>query len=291
MNYCSRILSAILIAYKASDVLATFTIAAADSSTGQVGASGSSCVALSLYTAAYHSVPGHGICMTQALPAKNMAWNPYATFTSPVYEVIDDLLAADTDPSAIIDCITDKRVDVEEVQEDATGDIMDGVDVRQYGCVNVLGESAGYTGKDIRKMYYSMMSGKESNQDIQGTYGDIVYTAQGNIVSRTAVSTLSDTFTEDGACDLVERLYNSLAAVFESQELIGDMRCFDKNHAAGSTLFIHVDNADGTEVIHIQNENPDDYVNPWEEFQTEYDEWRSKNPCPSDLKYSAAVPF
>ena len=117
--------------------------------------------------------------------------------------------------------------------------------------------------------------------DLQGTLGDIAYSAQGNIVSNTTVSTLADTFESDGACDLVERLYNSLAAVYESEELIGDVRCFGDNGAAGASVFIHVDNADGTEVISIENGDPSTSVNPWEEFKGEYEAWRLDNPCPT----------
>ena len=44
---------------------ATLTIAAADSATGQIGAAGTSCVAVSLYSAAYQGVPGRGLLVTQ----------------------------------------------------------------------------------------------------------------------------------------------------------------------------------------------------------------------------------
>jgi hypothetical protein len=44
--------------------------------------------------------------------------------------------------------------------------------------------------------------------------------------------------------------------VFESPELIGDIRCFDTNNAAGSSVFIHVDNPDGSEQISIRNQDP-----------------------------------
>jgi hypothetical protein len=285
MKYSSTLLSALILASQSYTTLGTFTIAAADSSTGQVGASGSSCVSGSLYTVAYHSIPNHGLCMTQGSPPANPDWDPDVTEPSPVYGVIDAMLANDTDPSIIIDSITNPEVDDERFMF-----LFSSVNYRQYGCVDLKGRAAGYTGKDLAKLYAIMTMGKENVQeDVQGTIGDIVYSAQGNIVSKTTVSTLQSTFVSDGACDLVERLYNSLAAVFESQELIGDIRCFDDNNAAGSSVFIHVDNADGSEVISIQNRDPNTSVNPWEEFKGEYEAWREDNPCPAAQDVNTAV--
>jgi uncharacterized Ntn-hydrolase superfamily protein len=155
------------------------------------------------------------------------------------------------------------------------------------------GRSAGYTGQDLQKLYAFVTSEENVQEDVQGSIlnGDVVYSAQGNIVSKTTVSTLENTFVEKDACDLVERLYNALAAVFESEELIGDVRCFDDNNASGSSVFIHVENADGEEVISIQNGDPSTSVNPWEDFKGEYEAWRLENPCPTVVvqDVSAAV--
>lgn len=278
MKYSSITLSAIIATLHPHQTSATFTINAADSSTGQIGASGSSCVDFSLYTVAYQSIPGHGVCMTQAMPPSNPDWDPDATEKSPVYEVIDTFLANDTDPTVIIDTITDPELDDVRFLY-----FFKEVNLRQYGCVDLQGRSAGYTGSSLDRLYALTNPFVAANvqEDVQGTLGDIAYSAQGNIVSTTTVSTLADTFVSDGACDLVERLYNSLAAVYESEELIGDVRCFDDNGAAGATVFIHVDNADGTEVISIENGDPSTSVNPWEEFKGEYEAWRLDNPCPT----------
>jgi hypothetical protein len=276
MKY-SSILLPILATFQNNKANATFTIAAADKSTGQIGASGSTCVSIDLYTAAYHSIPNHGLCLTQGFPPSNPGWDPSATELSPVYGAINTLLSNDTDPSVIIDVITD-----EDFDDETELLFLDAVNLRQYGCVNLQEQAAGYTGKNLDKVYAIMTFGKENVQeDVQGTVGDVVYSAQGNIVSKTTISTLTDTFTSDGACDLVERLYNSLAAVFESPELIGDIRCFDTNNAAGSSVFIHVDNPDGSEQISIRNQDPNTSVNPWEEFKAEYEAWRTDNPCPA----------
>lgn len=274
MKCSSILLTSLIYAYQTNNAFATFTIAAADTATGLIGASGSSCVEELLYNVAYHSIQNHGLCMTQGSPPSNPDWDPSATELSPVYGVIDAMLANDTDPSLIIKTITNPELDDEKFM-----DLFDSVNLRQYGCVNLQGLAAGYTGESLEDLYTLLTSQENVQEDKQGTVGDFVYSAQGNIVSPTTVSTLQDAFIADGSCDLVERLYNSLAAVFESEELIGDVRCFDTNEAAGSSVFIHVEN--GSEVISIQNQNPNTTVNPWEEFKDEYEAWRADNPCPT----------
>jgi hypothetical protein len=92
MKY-STILISILATSQNDKADATFTIAATDKSTGQIGASGSSCVSFDLYTVVYHSIPKHGLCLTQAMPPSNPGWDPSATKLSPVYSAIDTLLS------------------------------------------------------------------------------------------------------------------------------------------------------------------------------------------------------
>ena len=105
------------------------------------------------------------------------------------------------------------------------------------------------------------------------------------------MTTLSDTFTLVEACNLVERLFLSLKAVFEAEgDLVGDIRCFDTNGASGSSVFIHVDNADGTEAIHIENSDPDPAENPWPMFKAAYGQWREENPCKTMSGASSSFP-
>ncbi|KAL3804345.1 hypothetical protein HJC23_011273 [Cyclotella cryptica] len=289
MKYSSTFLFTLAAIRTSHDVMATFTIAAADRATGQIGASGSSCVDTSLYNVAYQSVPGHGLCMTQAMPPSNPKWDEGASFMSPVYGMIDSLLSSNTDPQMIIDVITDPSLDSETFMG-----LFDAVNLRQYGCVDLERRAAGYTGKDLDRLYYYLTFGAENVQeDAQGTHGDsIVYSAQGNIVSKTTVSTLSNTFESAEACDLVERLYLSLAAVYEADAgLIGDIRCFNTNNAAGSSVFIHVENSEGSEIIHIENESPSAYIDPWSDFKSAYKQWRSENPCSSVQEFNHAISY
>jgi hypothetical protein len=274
-------ISHLIVAVVASQttVDATLTIAAADSSTGQIGASGTSCVNASLYNAVYQSVPGHGLLMTQALPPET------EPVVSPVYGLAEELLLNNTSPADVITAITDPKVDISSL--DLGTIAFPGANLRQYGIVDLQGRHAGYTGANIEDLYmligYNYTAGESTHhvqQDAQGTYDNIVYSAQGNIVSDATVPTLSNTFETVEACDLAERLFLSLAAVFEADELTGDIRCFDSNGASGSTVFIHVDGEDGSEVIHIDNdENPSLTENPWEGFKAKYEVWRKENPC------------
>lgn len=178
MKY-STILISILATSQNDKADATFTIAATDKSTGQIGARGSSCVSFDLYTVVYHSIPKHGLCLTQAMPPSNPGWDPSATKLSPVYSAIDTLLSNDTDPSVIIDVITNKDFDDGTFETELY--FFDSVNLRQYGCVNLQQQAAGYTGKDLDELYAICMPfGKDSVQeDVQGTVGDVVYSAQG----------------------------------------------------------------------------------------------------------------
>eukprot|EP00956_Cyclotella_meneghiniana_P040819 scaffold206223_cov23-Cyclotella_meneghiniana.AAC.1 len=178
MKYSSITLSAIIATLHPRQTSATFTINAADSSTGQIGASGSSCVNFSLYSVAYQSIPGHGVCMTQAMPPSNPDWDSDATEKSPVYDIIDTSLENDIDPTVIIDTITDPELD-----DGRFLFFFKEVNLRQYGCVDLQGRSAGYTGSSLDRLYAITQPFAPDNvqEDVQGTLGDIAYSAQGNI--------------------------------------------------------------------------------------------------------------
>lgn len=225
--------------------------------------------------------------MTQAFPPNyDITVDPF--YVSPVYSVGKEMLSDDTPPTDIIKFITNPAFDNE------TGSVSVGfpleVTLRQYGCVDLTGRSAGYTGKDLEALYFLPQVGFSFNDvgyqhkqsHTNGTVGsDIVYTAQGNIVTNDTIPILSETFETVDACDLAERLYLSLAAVYEAEGgLEGDVRCFESHNASGSSVFIHVDAADGTEVINIDlTDSLNQNINQWPAFKEKYEEWRSDNPC------------
>ena len=82
-----------LIKERTAVVEATYTIAATDSVTRQIGAAGGTCVeGNSLYEINYHGVPNHGVLLTQALPPSP---------ESPVYDLGEALLLNGTDPASL----------------------------------------------------------------------------------------------------------------------------------------------------------------------------------------------
>ncbi|KAL7479420.1 hypothetical protein ACHAW6_010842 [Cyclotella cf. meneghiniana] len=260
----------------------TLTVAAADAITGEIGAIGTSCTSDSLYASAYQASPGNGLCLTVGAVVP--------TLTSPIYGVIDSLLSTNIDPQAIINSITSLSLDVatETVINGLSVTVYNAVDLRQYACVDLQLRAAGYTGVDIQDYYTQLGFGISTGWpypytpiDIQGLYGsDIVYSAQGDIVSATTVTTLSDTFSTVAACDLAERLYLSLQAVYEDAGgPIGDVRCFDSNGSSGSTIFLHVDDSSGNTIIHIETATPSTTVDPWPQFKADYLSWRASNSC------------
>ncbi|KAL7481337.1 hypothetical protein ACHAW6_007018 [Cyclotella cf. meneghiniana] len=261
---------------------ATLTIAAADSSTGQIGAIGTSCIDVSLYDLAYQASPGNGLCLTVGAVIPSLE--------SPIYGLIDSLLSMNIDPQVILDTITDLSIDVstETVMNGLDVTTYNSVDLRQYACVDLQLRAAGYTGVEIQDYYiqlgYDLSVGWPYNYtqvDIQGVLGSkIVYSAQGDIVSDTTVAILSDTFSSVKACDLAERLYLSLESVYEdSGGLIGDVRCFDTNGASGSSIFLHVDDSAGNTLVHIETSSPSTTVDPWPLFKADYLSWRTSNSC------------
>ncbi|KAL3775170.1 hypothetical protein HJC23_000313 [Cyclotella cryptica] len=270
------------------------TIAAADSGTGEIGAIGTSCSNDSLYDSAYQASPGNGLCLTVGAVVPSL--------TSPVYGVIDSLLATNIDPQSIINSITLLSLDTatETVINGLSVTVYNAVDLRQYACVDLQRRAAGYTGIDIQD-YYTQLGFDSSagwpypytQVDTQGLYGsDIVYSAQGDIVSATTVTTLSNTFSSATACDLAERLYLSLQAIYEDAGgPIGDVRCFDTNGASGSSIFLHVDDSAGNTIVHIETASPSTTVDPWPQFKADYLSWRAANSCaPTSSPSLSSVP-
>ena len=297
-------------------VSATFSIGATDSVTQQVGAAGASCVLSSVYEALYQGVPGHGVLLTQAQSPDN---------GSPVYERGTSLLEQDKDPVDILVNITDPTLDVsitnipvfdEEGQTVVDNVTFQDTTLRQYGVVDLMGRAAGYTGENIKAMYFALGGTEEfygfnyTQKHFSGRANDYTFSAQGNVVTNITVDTLADTFTEiavrnnnsnssnsnnESTCiDLAGMLYETIVAPFEATaladtvyQLAGDVRCFERLQAAAAGIFLHVDAQDGTEVVHIdivQNDiskNGTEEVSPYDAFVKAYAAWREINPCPA----------
>ena len=68
----------------------------------------------------------------------------------------------------------------------------------------------------------------------------------------------------------------------------GDVRCLNKDGTTATGAYLHVDNPDGTEFIHINI--IDSYPNePVEELKFQFANWRKKNPCDTSGATSVAA--
>ena len=206
-----------------SAVEATFSIAASDRATRQIGAAGASCVeGFSVYEPLYHGVPGHGILITQAAPPPS---------GSPVYDIGDALLLNGTDPAVIIKTITDPLVDngtvsLMDYRNETDENTYNDYQLWQYGCVDLMGKAAGYEDPTLKEFYFDVGYVDESGggefmnytqEHMTGTIGTFTYSAQGNIVVDTTVPALVDNFVQGNAfsvsdCDLADRLYRAISA-------------------------------------------------------------------------------
>ena len=196
----------------------------------------------------------------------------------------------DTDHKVIIDTITNPAVDNVTVYTGGnnTGVSYPGPDLRQYGVVNLVGQAAGYSPSTIKDYYKNLNYTEErlglnyTQMNEGGGVESYTYSAQGNIITEDTVPTLAGKFVAaDTACDLAGRLYGSLEAVFDaaSQEggkFMGDVRCVPYPAASA---YIHVDNADGTEFLHIDVIGGAVEESPFIKLKEQYDTWRSNNPC------------
>jgi len=298
-----------LIKERTAVVEATYTIATTNSVTRQIGAAGGTCVkGNSLYEINYHGVPNHGVLLTQALPPSP---------ESPVYDLGEALLLNGTDPAVIIEEITDPLLDKDNVLLVKLLNLFnkflgkatyDYYQLRQYGCVDLMGRAAGYEDPTLKEFYYDtgeideMGGGSLFNytqNHMTGTVDTFAYSAQANICTQNTVSTLVDNFVQGnsigGPCDLADRLYRAISAptlmlreamrTNDTSLMAGDVRCFGNsfggytgpNPQTALTMYLHVDNPDGSELVHIDIVNPPDdpFADPFIAFEQSYKVWRS----------------
>jgi uncharacterized Ntn-hydrolase superfamily protein len=222
---------------------ATYSIAAVDRATGQVGGAGASCIGSQSVRIIYGVVPGVGVVHAQALVNESGRDQAVSLLTDAV------------EPATIIELITAANFDSLAEQ-------------RQYGVVSLDGLAAGFTGED---------NGAFAG-DLQGEDGTFFVSVQGNILTGVdVIDRAAEAFGGNG-CDLADRLMLALEAGAENGE--GDSRCTGRGIPADSG-FIEVDlpgQAPGSylrlEVIGTGNDSPVVLL------REQYDAWRLDNPCP-----------
>jgi uncharacterized Ntn-hydrolase superfamily protein len=222
----------------------TYSIVAADTQSLEVGGAGTSCLTGDDVYVIYGGVPGRGVVHAQAyysLDGRTLG---------------KQLLAAGKTPSQIVAALTDAALDSE-------------VTIRQYGVIDVLGSSAGYTGRDT--MAYA--------SDRQGKAGSFAYSVQGNILTSAKVLEQAATAFEASGCDLAEHLMNALEAGARGGE--GDKRCTARGIPSDSA-FLQVERPDGVAgdylSLRVRSSGSD---SPLPELRALLTSWRAEHPCPA----------
>lgn len=223
--------------------LATYSIAATDSQTQEVGGAITSCVGSLDVGIVYGSLPGVGVIHAQAQLDQRGRAKTRAL----------ELLEEGVEPGEIIAEITRRDFD----QAFAS---------RQYGIVDLSGRAAGFTGEQAQAY----------KNDQQGKVGTFTYSVQGNILTSQAVLDQSAEAFREPACDLAERLMRALEAGAENGE--GDSRCTTGGIPSDSA-FIQVDRPGQSEPylqLSIAGTLPD---NPLPQLREMFDAWRATHPC------------
>jgi len=270
MSNSSLFLLLSLLMQYSSVIEATFTIAAADTNTSQVGGAGSTCIevdGISILEAVYVSVPGKAVLHAQAY-----------VVNTPVKLLAKEMMSNGTLPVDILEAITSPKVDMAVIQINADT-FFPGHSMRQYGLVDVSGNVAGYTGANIESAYEMFGFPPSAQTDEQGKVDNYVFSAQGNVVSEGTVPMLVSTFQQvknsNETCnDLAQRLMDSVAAVHSAG--LGDVRC---ENGVGSIAFLHVDAADGENIVSIDIPYKESIKDPIEALKLAFEEWRESNPC------------
>lgn|GEM_PF-2306364 len=226
-----------------SAALATYSIAATDSQTQEVGGAITSCVGSLDVGIVYGSLPGVGVIHAQAQLDQRGRAKTRAI----------ELLEEGIDPSEIIAEISRRDFD----QAFAS---------RQYGIVDLSGRAAGFTGEQAQAY----------KNDQQSKVGTFTYSVQGNILTSQAVLDQAAEAFQEPACDLAERLMRALEAGADHGE--GDSRCTGAGIPSDSA-FIQVDRPGQSEPylqLSIAGTRPD---NPLPQLREMFDAWRATHPC------------
>jgi uncharacterized Ntn-hydrolase superfamily protein len=236
-------LAIVLLVVMAAPAHATYSIVATDSSTRQVGGAVTSCVGTLSVSIVYGSVPGKGAVHAQAQlggPGKSAAIMQ---------------LGMDVDPAAIIASITATSFDSNAQR-------------RQYGIVDLMGRSAGFTGSQA-------LAFADDRQVQVGTY---TYSVQGNILTSAAVLDQTAAAFPNG-CDLADRLMLAIEAGAQNGE--GDSRCTPSGIPSDSA-FIEVDREGEAAGSYLRLDVTDTAPqNPLVLLRAQYDAWRATHPCPA----------
>lgn len=248
---------------------ATWSIAATDTATMQVGGAGASCVpGGSIEKALYRPVPGKAVLVTQAYALSE----DHVAVTTAL-----SLLRTDSSPSDVLDFMNGldhgSTVSGDPAYPDYT--------FRQNAIADLDGEAAAHTGVSLGDAYEAAGFPGTEITHRTNTLDTFTYSVQGNIVSNgtvaSALSGFGGLLSELGSgCDLADRLMIAMEAVPLTDN--GDVRCMNEHGTPASGAFLRVDAADGTPLLDIDIVG-DGTVDPTAALRDEYDAWRASNSC------------
>lgn len=275
---------------------ATYSIVSTDATTRQVGGAGATCLPdYDVFEALYLSVPNRSVLHTQGLLLPK---------DDPIILTALDMMQQTEDES--VDDILDKMLEMDDLEYNlSSGEIYVGSDLRQYGIADFDHHNA-HTGSKLTELweklpplYYgtTITGNEETDQGGQffGSNSSYVFHAMGNVVKVGTVHAMANAFQNSQnndnydyeVCDMAGKLMAALESV--SSKGLGDVRCLDDDESGYSATgaFLHVDNADGTERIHINVISDGTEEEPVEGVKRAFLEWRKGHSC-EDMVTSGA---
>ena len=245
MSQSSRVIAAILVTCGlcVSPARATYSIAAVDQSTQQVGGAVTSCVGSLDVGVVFGAVPGVGVIHAQAALDRQERAKKRAL----------QLLMQGVAPPSIIKQITAQSFDAQYAS-------------RQYGIVDLMGRSAGFTGAQAQ----------DYKRDQQGKVSSFAYSVQGNILTSQKVLDQAAGAFEAGGCDLADRLMRALEAGANNGE--GDVRCTRPSGIPSDSAFIEVDLPEKPGYLKLSVSGTGS-KSPLPALRMLFDDWRKTHPC------------
>ena len=271
--YLKLFLAAIL--FRLQIAKASFSLVATDAKTRQVGGVGATCLSklwgLDVFNSLHISAPNRSVLV-------NQGWLDFFPENS-ILKVAKESMRNSTSETVL-----ESMTEIDTLHKGFS----DGVsfplkNIRQYVTTD-FESSACYTGSDLRVFWETMGYNDTEITDIAMMHGknDRFRThAAGNAVAHGTVRALQDGFknSEDSPFgvpedDLAGRLMSALQQVISEDGTLGDVRCQEEKGVSSSVAYIHIDNPDGTTLLHIHIQ---DRIEPVEYVAQNFLKWRAAN--------------
>ena len=269
----------LLLSTFASIATATYSIVATDSKTKQVGGAGATCLPdRNIYDALYLSVPGSSVLHTQGWLLER---------DDPIVTTAVARMEEGATPDAVLEAMY--ALDLSDITyEGETNEpiiTVPELSMRQYGIAD-FSSTAAYSGESLAYVYeaYGYGGGEIADGGKTNLDDRYNYHAMGNIVTNGTIASLQSGFEDQdedkynfGLCDMAGKLMTAMSRVADGG--FGDMRClFSEVPVSATGGYLHIDNADGTVLIHIDWVGSGD-KEPVEVMKEQFYTWRKENPC------------